>query len=67
METLLQGMQNVVVYINDILVTETMEEVHLNTLNEALNCLKKAGLCLKRSKFHFMLPSVVLLEHKIDA
>ena len=67
METLLQGIQNVVVYIHDILVTGTTEEVHLNTLNEVLNCLKKAGLRLKKSKCHFMLPSVVFLGHKIDA
>ena len=67
METLLQGNQNVVVYIDDILVTGTTEEVHLNTLNEVLHRLKKAGLRLKKSNCHFMLLSVVLLGHKIDA
>ena len=66
METFLQGIQNVVVYIDDILVNGTTEEVHLKTLNEVLNCLKKAGLRLKKSKCHFMLQSVVLLGHKID-
>ena len=44
-----------------------MEEVHLNTLNEVLNRLKKAGLHLKKSKCHFILPSVVFVQHKIDA
>ena len=67
METLLQGIQNVVVYIDDILVTGTMEEVHLNTLNEVLNRLKKVGLHLKKSKCHFMFPSGLFLGHKIDA
>ena len=42
-QTLLQGMQNVVVYINDISVTGTTEEAHLNTLNEVLSCLKRQG------------------------
>ena len=62
METLLQGIQNVVVCIDDILVSGTTEEVHLNTLNEVLNFLEKAGLCLKKSKCNFMSPSVVFLR-----
>ena len=66
METHLQGIQNVVVYIDDILVTGTTQEVHLNTLNVVLNCLKNAGLHLKKSKCPFMLQSVVFLGHKID-
>ena len=44
LETLLQGIQNVLVYIDDILVTGTTEEVHLNILNKVLHCLRKAGL-----------------------
>ena len=43
MKTLLHGIQNVVVYIDDILVTGITEEVHLNTLNEVLHCQKMAG------------------------
>ena len=39
METLLQGIQNVAVYIDDILVTGTTEEVHLNMLNQVLHHL----------------------------
>ena len=66
METFLQAIQNVVIYIDDILVTGTTEEVHLNTLNEALHRLEKAGLHFKKSKCHFMLPSVVFLEHRIN-
>ena len=53
--------------IDNILVTETTEEVKLNALNEVLHCLKKAGLCLKRSKSHFILPKVVFWGHTIDA
>ena len=49
MEILLQGILIVVVYIDDILVTETTEEVYLNTLNDIFHCLKKAGLCLKQT------------------
>ena len=53
--------------VHDILVTGTTEEIHLNTLNEVFHCLKKAELRLKKSKCHFMLPSVAFLGHKIDA
>ena len=67
METLLQGIQNVAVYTDDILLTGSKEEVHLNTLNEVLHHLKKAVLHLKKNKCHFLLPSLVLLGHKIDA
>ena len=62
METLLKGIQDVVVYVDDILVPGTTQE-----FNEVLNHLKKAGLHLKKSKCHFMLSSVVFLGHKIDA
>ena len=53
METLHQGIQNVVVYIDDILVTGIIEEVHLNTLNEVLHRLKKVGLRLKEKQVPF--------------
>ena len=67
MENLLQGIPNVVVYINDILVTGATEQEHLKTLEEVLNRLEKAGLRLKRSKCLFMVPSVDFLGHKIDS
>ena len=67
METLLQGIPHIVVYINDVLVTGTTKEVHLNMLNAVLRRMKKVMLCLKKSKCHFMLPSVVFIGHKINA
>ena len=59
MGTLLQEIQSVLVYIDDILVTGMSVEVNLETLNETLHCLKKAGLYLKKSKCHSLLLSVV--------
>ena len=41
METLLHGIQIVVVYIEDILVTRTREEINLNALDEVLHHLEK--------------------------
>ena len=43
-ESVLQGIPNVTVYIDDILVTGLTEEEHLENLSEVLNRLEKAGL-----------------------
>ena len=66
-ESLLQGIESVVVYLDDILITGATEEKHLQTLDEVLSHLDKAGLRLKRSKCEFMRESVTYLGHRIDA
>ena len=48
MENLLQGLQHVVVYIDDILVTGDSNESHLANLREVLVRLEDAGLRLKK-------------------
>ena len=67
MESLLQGLSGVVVYLDDILVTGRTEEEHLSRLEEVLTRLEQAGLRLKRSKCQFMVSSVVYLGHKVDS
>ena len=67
MESLLQGIEGVVVYLDDILVTGSTEEAHLKALEEVLSRLERAGLKVKRSKCVFMRPSVTYLGHVIDA
>ena len=67
MESLLSGVPNVVVYLDDILVTGPTEEEHLAALEEVLRRLQAAGLRLKREKCIFMAPAVTYLGHKIDA
>ena len=47
METLLQDIPNVKVYLDDILITGSTE-AHLQTLETVLDCLGKAGLRLQR-------------------
>ena len=54
MESLLQGIDGVVVYLDDILVTGSSEEVHLRALEEVLRRLERAGLKVKQSKCAFM-------------
>ena len=67
METILNGIPNVVVYIDDILVTGPTETAHLTALEEVLKRLQTAGLWLKRDKHTFMATSVIYLGHKVDA
>ena len=44
MESLLQGIPNVIVYLDDILITGRSESEHLSTLSKVLTKLKEAGL-----------------------
>ena len=67
METLLQGIPHVTVYIDDILITGENDADHLQTLETVLERLAKAGLRAKKSKCKFMVPSVDYLGYVIDA
>ena len=66
MESLLQDIPSVVVYIDDILITGASDAEHLQTLEKVLNRLERSGLRLKRDKCVLMAESVVYLGHKID-
>ena len=67
MESILQGLKYICVYIDDILITGTSEEEHLKNLSEVLLRLENTGLHLKKDKCSFMLPEVHYLGHKISA
>lgn len=66
MENVLQGIPNVIVYIDDILLTGANEEEHLKTLSLVLDRLEKAGFRARRSKCQFMVQLVSYLGHLID-
>ena len=66
MESILQGLDQVAVYIDDILITGRSEEEHLKVLDEVLQRLEKAGMRLKKSKCTFLSQSVEYLGHKIS-
>ena len=53
-------------YIDDILVTVSTEEEHLQNLKEVLKCLQRHGVRMKRSKCTFMKDSVEYLGHDVD-
>ncbi len=65
-ESVLQGIPKVTVYIDDILVTGSTEDEHLKILSEVLNRLEQAGLKVNKNKCNFLAPSVTYLGHRID-
>ena len=67
MEGLLRGMDGVVVYLDDVLVTGKTKGEHLATLDEVLRRMRQAGLRLRKDKCVFLAPSVVYLGHRIDS
>ena len=66
MESILQGINHVCVYLDDILITGATEKEHLQNLDKVLTRLESAGIRLKRDKCVFLLPAVEYLGHKIS-
>ena len=62
---LLQGLERVVVYLDDILITGQTEEEHLANLDEVLRKLQEAGMHL-REKCHYLKPDIEYLGHRIS-
>ena len=67
MDAILQGVTGVICYIDDILVTGSDDEKHLEGLGEVLKRLKQHGLVLQQNKCLFMQESVEYLGHIVDA
>ena len=66
MDKILQGLHQVVWYLDDILITGETEEQHLANVEEVLSRLEKYGLRARRSKCQFLQDSVQYLGHVID-
>ena len=65
-DSLLQGIPNVCVYLDDIFITGKSDEDHLQNLSAVLSKLQDAGLRLKKSKCNFLAQSVEYLGHVIS-
>lgn len=66
MQQLLLGIEGVVVFIDDILITAHEFNEHLARLHEVLRRLDDAGLRIKFEKCQFLQPEVKYLGFKID-
>ena len=67
MESLLQGILGVIVYLDDILVSAPNEEEHLCRLEQVFDRLEKSGLRAQENKCQFLVSEVSYLGHQIDA
>ena len=67
MEQILQGLQGVACYLDDVLITGRNDQDHLEQIEAVLKRLHDRGLRLKRSKCAFMQHSVEYLGYQVDA
>ena len=65
MEVLLQGIPNVSVYLDDILITGPSVSDHLRNFDEVLQRLEDKGMRLKKENCAFLLDEIEYLGHKI--
>ena len=66
MDTILQGVSNVLCYLDDILITGLSEAEHLQNLEEVLKRLQQHGIRVKDNKCALKQDSVEYLGHVID-
>ena len=67
MDSLLQGIPGVVVYLDDILVTGPSDHEQLESLKEVFTQLEKAGLRLNKIKCQFLASEVTYLGYRTDS
>jgi hypothetical protein len=66
MNSILSGIKNVFVYLDDIIcIGKTLEE-HNKALKETFKRLSEAGLKLKPQKCKFIRPEVIMLGHRVN-
>ena len=66
MDTILQGLSNVLCYLDDILITGATDQEHICNLEEVLKRLQCHGIKVQNSKCTFLANSVEYLGHIID-
>lgn len=67
MHQILQGLDHVTCFLDDILITAGSWEAHLKKLDEVLSRLEKYGVRVNRAKCKFMESRVEYLGHMVDS
>jgi len=67
MDQILQGLDHVTCFLDDILITAESREDHLKMLDEVLSRLGRYGVRVKRAKCKFMESRVEYLGHMVDS
>ena len=67
MDSILQGLPQVICYLDDILITGKSEGEHIKNLEEVLKRFKEHGITLKKDKCVFVQKSVEYLGRVVDA
>ena len=67
METILQGVDGVACYLDDLIITGQSDKEHLDYLEEILQRLLKSGVKANMDKCRFFQNSVEFLGHRIDS
>lgn len=67
MDSILRGLDGVICYLDDILITRKSEADHMEALRKVLHRLREHGIRAKRSKCDFLKKSVQYLGHRIDS
>lgn len=65
--TILQGLEGVICYLDDILITGKTHAEHMKNLEAVFKRLKQYGVRVRKEKCAFVRPSVDYLGHQIDA
>ncbi|QQP39551.1 Putative tick transposon, partial [Caligus rogercresseyi] len=65
-DSVLRGVNNVFVYLDDILIASKTKDEHRHTINEVLSRLKISGLFLSSEKCEFFKDSVEFLGHSVS-
>ena len=67
MDTVLQGLPKVICYLDDILISGTTPQEHLDNLKKVLERLEQYGIQARKSKCAFMCEAVEYLGHRVDS
>ena len=67
MDKILAGIENVMCFVDDILVTGSTEQEHLKTLEQLLQMLDRHNVRLKKTKCQFLKSQVQYLGYTVNA